>query len=142
MRLIVIIILLITSFACSNSMSTEKSIKKDTNKNSGEIDIEVVELSPESIETFTSREFRLISSDSVFLSSLRKNDEYYKNLFYKYWYSDKDWFVNSLLFCKYEINAYEMLQFTPNEVNKWRSQKKDENFIFWDSIFSTPKQNK
>jgi hypothetical protein len=84
----------------------------------------------------------LISEDSVFNKNAydKRNDlSFYQGLYQKYWNTDYDWYVNAMLYSKFEVGAIGMSSFVPDNVEKWRSEAKKENGVFWRNFLDTVK---
>lgn len=60
-------------------------------------------------------------------------------MYQKYWNTDYDWYVNAMLYSKFEVGAIGMSSFVPDKVEKWRNEAKKENGVFWRNFLDTVK---
>lgn len=130
--------------SCNNFVKSKAEKAPDqlfdliANENKDTIEIEIFQLAPTDVESYKNRSFLLTINDkkiNTIIANKAFGKDAYEKLFNEHWDSKYDWLINSMLYSKFRLNAFELSEFAPNNVLDWRVKNKNKDFAIWKHYF-------
>lgn len=138
-RIFIWLTLCFTNCTYSDDIESNSTLKNNWIDEVRHIELIATKTAPQSEKDILYPNYIIVPVDYNYfhLFIQNKNHEALHQFFSIYWETHWDWFLNGVLYYYFSISPSPIMKYFPNDVENWRNERKEQDYLFWINYFDT-----